>query len=134
MTGETAPVGRVREIGIAGTIARVGVGGILLGSVVVGHTHTFRPLPWVVGLGRLPGDHPGVAAGLRPAGAAALAGHQFGRRSAQHRRVPRPVPDPVLRAGHRLASDTALLFYGASMLLAAARGYADRRNLGCFRT
>src|SRR5262249_30099933 len=45
-----------RQIGVLGTLARIIVGGWLLGSVIAGHfiRGPFRPLPWIVGLIVLP--------------------------------------------------------------------------------
>jgi hypothetical protein len=124
MTAEMTPTSRDREIGIGGTIARITIGGILLGSVVIGHTRTFHPLPWVVGLLVLP--------------AIALLWQQIRTRYTPGRiQATGPVAHllnisvflalyltPYYAPAIGFTSDAALLFYGASMLLAAARGYA----------
>jgi hypothetical protein len=110
--------GRPRGVGPLGTTARVIVGGLLLGSVTWGHlTHGFHLSSWVLGLVGFP--------------VLLLAGQWL-----RARRTPAPLraTGPV---GHALnlvvflvlylaepTSDAALLFYGASMLLAALRGYA----------
>jgi hypothetical protein len=110
--------GRHRRIGPLGTTARVVVAGLLLGSVTWGHlTRGFHPSAWVLGLVGFP--------------ALLLAGQWL-----RARRTPAPLraTGPVAHAlnlavflGLYLAeptSDAALLFYGASMLLAALRGDA----------
>ena len=109
---------RRRQIGPIGTAARVVVGALLLGSVVQGHlARGLHPSSWVLGLLGLP---------------AVLLGWQWLR--ARRTPIPLRATGPV---GHTLnlavflalylleaTSDAALLFYGASMLLAALRGYA----------
>jgi hypothetical protein len=117
--------GRLRAVGAWGTAVRVVVGVSLLGSVGYGQAvRGWHPLAWLLGLLVFPA---GVTAGL-------------GWRARRH-------PEP-LRAigplGHAInvavllglyftwwyappvavLSDAALVFYGTSMLLAAARGYA----------
>jgi hypothetical protein len=109
---------RRRGIGPLGTTARVLVGGLLLGSVTWGHlTRGFHLSAWLLGLVGFP---------------ALLVAGQWLRA----RRAPTPLraTGPV---GHVLnlavflalylleaTSDATLIFYGASMLLAALRGYA----------
>jgi hypothetical protein len=124
VTVRTPPITRAREIGIGGTVARIVVGGSLLGSVVIGHLRTFRPLPWVLGLIVFP--------------AIILAWQWVRARYAPGRlQATGPVAHllniavflalyltPHYLPAVRFTSDAALLFYGVSMLLAAARGYA----------
>jgi hypothetical protein len=111
-------IGRRRGIGPGGTAARIIVGGLLLGSVTWGHlTRGFHPSAWILGLVGFP---------------ALLLAVQWLRA----RRTPTPMraTGPVAHALNLAVflalylaeptSDAALLFYGASMLLAAVRGYA----------
>src|SRR6266481_454119 len=113
-----------REIRVAGTIARLVVGGIFLCSVVAGHMRAFHPLPWIVGLVVFPGLALG-AQWLRV------------RHTPSRLRATGPVAQCLNIAvffalyltflyapALTFTSDAALLFYGTSMLLAAARGYA----------
>ena len=123
MAARALPAGRA--IGVRGTIARTIVGLALLATVVVGHsTGGFRLGSWLLGLVVFP---------------SALVAWQWARsrRGAPPLRATGPV-------GHTLnvlvflalyltfwyapalsvTSDAALIFYGLSMLLAAARGYA----------
>lgn len=114
-----------RKIGRLGTAARLLVGLVLLGSVLQGElAGPFRPAAWLLGLVGLP---------------AMLLGWQWWR---AHQGRPRLAATGLV--GHvlniavflalyltpwyapplRFASDAALLFYGASMLLAGLRGYA----------
>ncbi len=117
--------GSRRRIGTVGTLARAVVGLLLLGSVVHGHVvGDFKPLPWLLGLIGFP--------------AAALAVQRLrARRTPAPIRATGPVGHAVNVAAFLLlyltpwyepalsaTSDGALLFYGASMLLAALRGYA----------
>lgn len=114
-----------RKIGRVGTTARLLVGLVLLGSVVDGElVGPFRPAAWLLGLVGMP---------------AMLLGWQWWR---AHRGRPRLVATgpvghalnvavflalyltPWYAPSLRFTSDAALLFYGASMLLAALRGYA----------
>jgi hypothetical protein len=109
---------RRRRIGPLGTTARVVVGGLLLASVTWGHlTRGFHLSAWLLGLVGFP--------------ALALAGQWL-----RARRTPTPLraTGPVAHALNLAVflvlylleptSDAALLFYGASMWLAAARGDA----------
>jgi hypothetical protein len=114
-----------RAIGTVGTVARVVVGVFLLGTVVAGEaTRGFHPAAWLLALVGFPAVLLTVTS-LR----------------ARHSRGGIRATGPV---GHLLnaavfaalyttvwyapaigfTSDAALIFYGASMLLAAARGYA----------
>lgn len=114
-----------RQIGAGATIARVVVGGAVVASVVQGHvSNGFHPWSWVLGLVGFP---------------ATLVGWQSWRTHHGARRLEATGPVAhVLNIGVFLilylttwyapslsvTSDAALLFYGTSMLLAAARGYA----------
>jgi hypothetical protein len=109
---------RPRGIGPLGTTARLVVGALLLGSVLWGHlARGFHLSSWVLGLVGFP---------------AVLLALQWLRA----RRTPAPLR-ATGPAAHALnlavflvlyvlepTSDAALIFYGASMLLAAVRGYA----------
>lgn len=119
------PVQGRRHIGPLGTAARTIVGLGLLSSVAYGHaTGEFRPAPWVLGVVGFP---------------AALLGWQWwrSRRSPARLEATGPVAQvlnvavfaalyltPDYASGLSVTSDAALAFYGASMLLAALRGYA----------
>jgi hypothetical protein len=114
-----------RRIGPIGTTARTIVGALLLGSVIQGHlAGPFRPTAWTLGLLGFP---------------ALLLGWQWLRAQ----RTPTPVQatglvanvaniavflalylTPGYAPALAVTSDAALIFYGASMLLAALRGYA----------
>ena len=116
---------RNRAIGIAGTAGRVLIGLLLVGSVLDGEVaRGFHPAAWLLAFAVFPAAALAAAwlrARRRPAGLRATgpAGHALNA-----------VVFAALYAtpwyASRLAftSDAALLFYGASMLLAAARGYA----------
>lgn len=108
----------IRRIGVLGTAARLALGGFMVGSVLEGHiSGNFQAAPWALGLVVIPG--------------AVMADHSWARRRA---RTPLSLVGPVGHCAGLLAfvalylfeptSDAALLFYGASMLLAAARGMA----------
>jgi hypothetical protein len=112
------PTIRQRKIGPLGTTARIMVGALLLGSVVQGHlARGFHLSAWALGLVGFP---------------AGVVGLQWLRA----RRTPRRL-DATVPVGHAVnlavflvlylleaTSDAALIFYGASMWLAALRGYA----------
>jgi hypothetical protein len=118
------PTGRQRRIGAIGTTARAIVGTVLVGSVIGGHvSEPFRPAAWALGLLGFP---------------ALLLGWQWLRTRRTPTRLPATgsvanvaniavflalylTPDyaPALAA-----TSDATLIYGASMLLAALRGYA----------
>jgi hypothetical protein len=111
-------------IGVVGTTARIVVGGVFVGSVIAGHLRTFHPLPWIVGLVVFP--------------AVMLAWQRLRARYTPGRlQATGPVAHlvnvavflalyltPLYAPALTFTSDAALLFYGTSMLLAAARGYA----------
>ena len=117
--------GRTRRIGVLGTLARVLVGTIMVSSVILGHpTGNLDPAPFVLGLLVFP---------------AMVLAWQWWRARRNETRVVANVPlehavtvvvffglylttwyAPALSA----LSDSALLFYGGSMLVATARGYA----------
>jgi hypothetical protein len=113
-----------REIRVAGTIARLIVGAIFVGSVIPGHMRAFHPLPWILGLVVFPG---------------LALGSQWLRVRYTSSRLQATGPVAQLlniavffalyltflyAPSWTFTSDAALLFYGTSMLLAAARGYA----------
>lgn len=114
---------RGRRIGAFGTAGRGALGLFLVGSVVEGHVSgEFRPLPWGLGLLVFP--------------AVTLAWHRWRVRRSPGRRSAGGVLGHVGGLAVFLAlyltwwyapaldatSDAVLLFYGGSMLLAAARG------------
>jgi hypothetical protein len=127
-TGRGSPPGNRtpsrRAIGAAGTLTRVMVGLFLLGSVVAGElSKGFRPAAWLLGLAAFPAVllalawlrarwHLARLSATGPVGHAVNAA-VFAALYAT------PWYAPPLR----FTSDAALLFYGASMLLAAVRGY-----------
>jgi hypothetical protein len=117
-TNTNLPAVRQRQIGPLGTSARVLVGGLLLGSVVQGHlARGFHFSAWVLGLVGFP---------------AVLVGLQWlrARRTPTRLEATGPVGHALNLAGFLVlylaqpTSDAALIFYGASMWLAALRGYA----------
>jgi hypothetical protein len=112
------PTSRQRQIGPIGTTARIVVGALLLGSVVQGHlARGFHLSSWVLGLMGLPA----VVVGLQWLRA---------RRTPTRLEATGPVAHVLNVAVFVVlyvlepTSDAALLFYGASMWLAAVRGYA----------
>lgn len=116
---------RQRRIGAVGTVARVLVGLLMVGSVVEGHLSSdFHPWPWVLGLV----GFPLIVTVWQQSRA---------RRHPSRLEATGPVAHLVNIAvfaalylttwyapALSVTSDAALLFYGTSMLLAAARGYA----------
>jgi hypothetical protein len=117
--------GRTRAIGAAGTAARVLIGLVLLASVLSGEaSRGWHPAAWVLALLVFPAAALAAAwlrarrhpAGLRATGPAghAVNAALFAALYAT------PWYAPPLG----FTSDAALIFYGASLLLAAARGYA----------
>jgi hypothetical protein len=117
--------GRSRAIGAAGTVARILLGGYLVGSVIEAEiTDGFTPLLWALGLLAFPG---------------VLLAAQWvrARRGAGRLDATGPFAHPITLAGFMaltlipeynraidVTGDAAVVFVGASMLLAAARGYA----------
>jgi hypothetical protein len=107
-----------RQIGPIGTTARILVGTLLVGSVAQGHlARGFHPSAWALGLLGFP---------------AVLVGLQWlrARRTPTRLEATGPVGHALNLAAFLVlylwepTSDAALLFYGASMWLAAVRGYA----------
>jgi hypothetical protein len=107
-----------RKIGPVGTAARILVGALLVGSVLQGHlARGFHPSAWALGLLGFP---------------AVLVGLQWlrARRTPTRLEATGPVGHALNLAVFLLlyllepTSDAALVFYGASMWLAALRGYA----------
>jgi hypothetical protein len=114
-----------RAIGAAGTVARIVVGVLLLGSVVAGQvTRGFHPAAWLLALVGLPAvllTVTWLVARRHPASvrATGLVGHLV------NAAVFAALYTTVWYApAIGFTSDATLIFYGASMLLAAARGYA----------
>ncbi len=120
-----------RKIRPLGTVARIIVGVILFGSVFYGHIikGPFRPLPWVVGLLIFP---------------AIFTTWQYLRARRNPARLEANSPLATVlniviffafyftflyAPGIAFMSDAVLIFYGLSMLLAAARGYAGCESL-----
>jgi len=116
---------RSRAIGPAGTAARILLGGYLVGTVIEAEfTDGFTPLLWALGLLAFPG---------------VLLAAQWARarRGGDQLHATGPVAHLVPLAGFMaltlipeynraidVTGDAAVIFVGASMLLAAARGYA----------
>ena len=134
MTAEPIPARRVRQIGTCGTIARLVLGGIMVGSVVIGHTRTFRPLPWLLGLVVFPTlalTWQWIRARRTPDRLKAIGpGAHVLNIAVFFALYLTPYYAPAIS----FTSDAALLFYGASMLLAAARGYAGCEVLAISNT
>jgi hypothetical protein len=112
------PATRRRQMGPVGTTARIIVGTLLVGSVAQGHlARGFHPSAWALGLVGFP---------------AVLVGLQWlrARRTPTRLEATGPVGHVLNLAVFLVlylleaTSDAALLFYGASMWLAAVRGYA----------
>ncbi len=118
VTNTNLPTTRRRKIGPFGTSVRIVVGALLVGSVAQGHlARGFHLSAWVLGLLVFP---------------AVLVGLQWLRARRTPTRLEATGP-----VGHALnlavflalylaepTSDAALIFYGASMWLAALRGHA----------
>ena len=118
VTNTNPPATGRRQIGPVGTTARVIVGMLLVGSVAQGHlARGFHPSAWALGLVGFP---------------AVLVGLQWlrARRTPTRLEATGPIGHALNLAVFLIlylwepTSDAALLFYGASMWLAAARGYA----------
>jgi hypothetical protein len=112
------PAIRPRKIGPIGTTARIVAGSLLLGSVLQGHlARGFHLSAWALGLL----GFPAVVLGLQWLRV---------RRTPSRLEATGPVGhalNPAVALALYLlepTSDAALIFYGASMLLAALRGYA----------
>ena len=117
--------GAHRAIGTAGTAARTGVGLFCIGSVLAGElTRGFHPAAWLLALGVFPALLVAAAwlrARWRPVGLRATGPVGHALNCAVFAAL---YATPWYAPGLGFTSDAALLFYGASMLLAAARGYA----------
>ena len=109
---------RRRHIGALGTVARLALGGYLLGSVIYGHiVRGFHLLPWVEGLVIFP--------------AVILVWHWLRIRRNPNEFKNISFPAIVFNFGLfwllyfiPATSDMALIFYGTSILLAGVRGYS----------
>ncbi|CAN5808360.1 hypothetical protein BH20ACT4_BH20ACT4_00300 [soil metagenome] len=114
-----------RRIGPWGTAARTLVGVGLMASVVVGHaTAGWRPVPWLLAVVVFPAMVLGVhwvrvCRGGRRVEANGPVGHGVNIAVFLALYLTTWYAPPL-----EATSDAALIFYGASMLLAAARGYA----------
>lgn len=117
-----------RHIGYLGTVARLLLGGYLFGSVLYGHvTRGFHLLPWVLGLV----VYPGVI----------LTWHWL--RLRRYRSEFKDISLPGVAINFALfwvlylipaTSDSALVFYGLSILLAGIRGYSGCEILAISNT
>ncbi|HLZ20639.1 MAG TPA: hypothetical protein VKQ30_00750 [Ktedonobacterales bacterium] len=121
----TDQTGRLRRIGSIGTAARVVLGLVLLGSVIRGERLAgFEPASWALALLGFP---------------AVLMAWQWVRTRHKVARFQATGPvgyalnaviflalylTPLYAPALAFTSDATLIFYGASMLLAALRGYA----------
>ena len=131
MTGSPARVDhaiaptRRRGIGRWGTVARLVVGVVLLADVAFGHwARGFHTAAWVLGLVGFPAvllvvQWLRARTGRPPLRACGPVGHAVNLVVFLALYLT-PFYAPPLS----VTSDAALIFYGASMLLAAARGYA----------
>ena len=114
-----------RAIGRWGTLARLTVGAALVGDVAFGHwARGFHPAAWILGVIGFPAillaaQWLRTRRGRPPLRATGPAG-QLLNAAVFLALYLTPFYAPPLS----VTSDAALLFYGASMLLAAARGYA----------
>jgi hypothetical protein len=116
---------RSRAIGPAGTAARILLGGYMVGSVIEAEiTHGFTPLMWAIGVIAFPG-------------VLLAAQWAWARRGGRQLHATGPIPHlitlgafmaltliPEYNRAIDVTGDAAVIFLGASMLLAAARGYA----------
>jgi len=107
----------LRRIGLLGTLARLALGVLLVGSVADGHiVRGFHPLSWVAGLLVFP--------------ALVLVVHWLRVRRNPDAFFNQSRPSAVANVGLFAAlyfvpatSDATLIFYGTSMVLGAVRGY-----------
>ncbi|MDQ4037642.1 MAG: hypothetical protein M3313_04660 [Actinomycetota bacterium] len=120
-TSQLPSVTHRRAVGPLGTVARIVLGLILIATVVTGH---FQPLAWTAGIVAFP--------------AIVIAAHWIRlRRNPAHIEATGPIGfavnlavvlvlflTPWYAPALAFTNNAAALFYGASMLLAAARGYA----------
>jgi len=112
------PATERRHIGALGTIARLALGGYLVGSVIYGHiVRGFHLLPWVEGLIIFP--------------AVILLWHWLRIRRNPNEFKNISIPAVIFNFGLfwlfyliTATSDMALIFYGTSILLAGVRGYS----------
>jgi hypothetical protein len=115
-----------RRLGPLGTLARLGVGSWMAGSVLIGHLRgPFTLLPWVLGLIVLPivatvWHRWYVGRGERRLNATGPIGHLSHVLLFCGMLI---APDYVPALW--FAPDTAFLFYGSAMLIAAVRGQSD---------
>jgi len=119
-----ARTGRIRQIGPVGTVARVALGGFFLGSVLAGElAHRREPAAWLLALVIFPALLLAVQW---------LRARRFAARLHAIGPVGHAVNVAVFAALYAtpwyapplgFTSDAVLIFYGASMLLAALRGY-----------
>jgi hypothetical protein len=114
-----------RRIGPIGTTARIIVGILLLGSVVQGHlAGPFRPAAWTLGVLGFPAPTARLAVAPRPADPTRLQATGLVANVANIAVFLALYLTPGYAPALAVTSDAALIFYGASMLLAALRGYA----------
>jgi hypothetical protein len=125
LSGATSRSDRSRAIGPAGTVARILGGGWMVGSVIAAEiSGGFTPLEWSLGLIVFPG-------------VLFCAQWAWARHTQRRLHATGPIGHAATiglflalyltpNYAHALeaTSDAALIFFGASMLLAAARGYA----------
>jgi uncharacterized membrane protein YhaH (DUF805 family) len=117
--------GRSRAIGPAGTVARLLVGGWMVGSVIAAEiSGGFTPLVWILGLVAFPAAP--LCAQWAWARHTARRLHATGRvgHAATIGLFMALYLTPQYAPAVGATSDAALVFFGMSMLLAAARGYA----------
>jgi hypothetical protein len=116
---------RSRAIGPAGTVARILLGGYMVGSVIEAEVvHGFTPLMWALGVIAFPG-------------VLLAAQWAWARRGGRQLHATGPIAHlvtlgafvaltliPEYNRTIDVTGDAAVIFLGTSMLLAAARGYA----------
>ena len=120
-----------RKIGTVGTVARIILGFILLGSVFYGHLikGPFRPLPWVIGLLIFPAmffTWQYLRARRNPA---RLEANSLAATVLNVVIFFALYFTPLYAPSIAFMSDSVLIFYGLSMLLAALRGYGGCESL-----